>query len=111
MFTVEFSDVILPANEDDVVAAVLLVSVIDAAKEELAVLMPLDKVSNRNAADELLVVTVPCRVVIELAKDELLAFTDEEILSNLVAIEELLFTTVLFTEVIVAASEELLFVS
>lgn len=76
VFTVEVNVVILPANEDEVVTAVLLVSVIDAARDELALVIPLDKVSILSAADELFVVTVPCNVVIELAIDELLAVSE-----------------------------------
>lgn len=49
---------ILPANDDDALTKVVLAVDIDAARDELFVVIALDNVSIFNAADELFVVTV-----------------------------------------------------
>lgn len=61
---------ILPANEDDAFTNVVLAVDIDAAKEELFVVIALDKVSIFSAAEELFVVTVVDNEFMVDTKDE-----------------------------------------
>lgn len=62
---------ILPAKDDDAFTNVVFAVDIDAAKDELFVVIELDNVSSFNAAEELLlVIVVDSEFIVETSEDD-----------------------------------------